>query len=398
MKVLLYLDSSSTDFEPYGDISDILIFRLAGDTIINHLIKLLTSTGIKGTLLVTGSIDPSEKVENELDSIKEEIAGMKVVHVPSSSLYALLQDEEQVLLIKELIFPSKEDLKSLLMKGKEQKLPAVLVHDKEGDSSTGIFLLDPKSISAAIECVTGNSGNNIIEKLKEHLTIVGLSLEKLVSNSSLTKLEFNWNLLDIQEKLMKETGSVPNVIDGVVETGANLVGEGIVVQKGARIRSGSYIVGPVIIGENAITGPNCYIRPYTFIDRDVVIGNAVEIKNSIIGEGTHVGHLTYLGDSITGKKCNFGAGTKVANLKFNDKEVLVNTKVKDKTKTGRRKLGIMMGDNCKTGINASLMPGVVLGKNSAVGAACLLQHDLGSNEIILLDKEMKIMIKKLDNN
>ena len=104
MKVLLYLDSGNTDFEPFGDISDILIFRLAGDTIIKHLIKLLTSTGISGTLLVTGSIDPGENVEKTLDSIKEEIAGMKAVYVPSSSLYALLQDEEQVLMIKNLVF------------------------------------------------------------------------------------------------------------------------------------------------------------------------------------------------------------------------------------------------------------------------------------------------------
>ncbi|MHA1166795.1 MAG: hypothetical protein ACTSP4_13115 [Candidatus Hodarchaeales archaeon] len=398
MKVLLYLNSSNTDFEPFGDISDILIFRLAGDTVINHLISLLTSVGIKGTLLVSGSIKLNDKVDNALDSIKKEKNGMKVVNVPSSSLYALLQDEEQVLLVKDLIFPAKEDLESLLMKGKEEKLPAVLVQDKGSDDDAGIFLLDPRSIPAAIECVTGNNSNDVINKLEEHLKVVGLALDKLITSSPMLKMEFKWNLLDLQETLMEKTSDKPNIINGVVETGAILKGGGIVVKEGALIRSGSYITGPAIIGENAVTGPNCYIRPYTFISREAVIGNAVEIKNSIIGEGTHVGHLSYIGDSITGKKCNFGAGTKVANLKFNDKEVLVSTRTSKRVNTGRRKLGIIMGDYCKTGINASLMPGVVLGTESVVGAACLLQNDLESHYRIYLDKEMKIVLKKLDKN
>ena len=93
------------------------------------------------------------------------------------------------------------------------------------------------------------------------------------------------------------------------------------------------------------------------------IGNAVEVKNSIIMDGTNIGHLTYLGDSIIGRKCNFGAGTKVANLRHDGKNIMV--KIKGKlTDSGRRKLGVIMGDDVHTGINSSINVGTVMESES----------------------------------
>ena len=91
------------------------------------------------------------------------------------------------------------------------------------------------------------------------------------------------------------------------------------------------------------------------------IGNAVEIKNCIIMDGTHIVHLSYVGDSVLGRHCNFGAGTKVANLRHDGKNVnvMVKGKVVD---SGRRKLGVIMGDDVHTGINTSINIGVMLEK------------------------------------
>ena len=170
---------------------------------------------------------------------------------------------------------------------------------------------------------------------------------------------------------------------GTVEEGAHLLGP-VTVAKTARVRSGAYIEGPAFIDEGADVGPNCYLRPCTSLGKNTRVGNACEIKNSIIMDRTHVGHLSYMGDSIIGEHCNLAAGTLIANLRFDDGHVkmMVKNKVVD---TGRRKMGVIFGDEVKTGINASFMPGVKVGQNSWVGANCLVRRDIEANTITLVD-------------
>jgi NDP-sugar pyrophosphorylase family protein len=157
-----------------------------------------------------------------------------------------------------------------------------------------------------------------------------------------------------------------------VEPNTTIKGE-VVIGKGTLIRSGAYLEGPVVIGENCDIGPNCFIRPYTAIGKNVRVGNAVEIKNSIIMEGTHVGHLSYVGDSIIGRRCNFGAGTKVANLRHDGKNIKVRLKGKI-LDSGRRKLGVIMGDDVHTGINTSINTGVIIEKGRYTYPGEIIQH------------------------
>jgi bifunctional UDP-N-acetylglucosamine pyrophosphorylase/glucosamine-1-phosphate N-acetyltransferase len=173
---------------------------------------------------------------------------------------------------------------------------------------------------------------------------------------------YPWELLRANEFLM---GRLKRDIRGTVEEGAVLKGN-VVVEEGATVRSGSYIEGPVYISKGCDIGPNCYIRPSTCLGEGVRVGSAVEIKNSIIMKGTHVPHQNYVGDSVIGERCNFGAGTKVANLRFDDRPVRVSTKGQLMS-TGRRKLGVIMGDDVKTGINAMIEPGTIIWEGSVIG-------------------------------
>jgi bifunctional UDP-N-acetylglucosamine pyrophosphorylase/glucosamine-1-phosphate N-acetyltransferase len=188
-----------------------------------------------------------------------------------------------------------------------------------------------------------------------------------------------WDLLEANGWALKR---MEHKVYGAVENGAHLIGP-VTVAETARIRSGAYIEGPAFIDEGSDIGPNCFIRPCTSIGKNVRVGNACEIKNCIIMDGTHVGHLSYVGDSILGKCCNLAAGTITANLRVDDGPVkmLVKGEVVD---TGRRKLGAILGDNVKTGINALLMPGVKVGANSWVGANFTVHRDLPANTVALL--------------
>ena len=90
-------------------------------------------------------------------------------------------------------------------------------------------------------------------------------------------------------------------------------------------------------------------------------------------EGTHVGHLSYVGDSIIGRRCNFGAGTKVANLRNDGKNIKVRLKGKI-IDSGRRKFGVIMGDDVHTGINTSINTGVIMGKGRYTYPGEIIQH------------------------
>jgi UDP-N-acetylglucosamine diphosphorylase/glucosamine-1-phosphate N-acetyltransferase len=217
---------------------------------------------------------------------------------------------------------------------------------------------------------------------------------KIVNTVELSKGEWfdigrPWDLLDANIWVLKR---MEHRALGIIEQGAHLIGP-VTIAESARVRSGAYIEGPAFIDEEADVGPNCYIRPGTSLGKRVRVGNAVEIKNSLIMDGTHIGHLSYVGDSVVGEKCNLGAGTIIANLRFDDGSV--EMKIKDKVvDTGRRKLGVVMGDNVKTGIKSMFMPGVKVGGNAWVGANLVVEKDLPADSVALLRQDIEIRSKK----
>jgi bifunctional UDP-N-acetylglucosamine pyrophosphorylase/glucosamine-1-phosphate N-acetyltransferase len=176
-------------------------------------------------------------------------------------------------------------------------------------------------------------------------------------------------------------------IRGLVENGAHLIGP-VTVAETARIRSGAYIEGPAFVDEESDVGPNCYIRPCTSIGRKVRVGNACEIKNSLIMDKVHIGHLSYVGDSVLGESCNLGAGTITANYRLDGGTIkmMVKDKVVD---SGRTKLGAVLGDGVKAGINALFMPGVKVGCNSWVGPGVVVQRDVAADTVVLLKQSVE---------
>jgi UDP-N-acetylglucosamine diphosphorylase/glucosamine-1-phosphate N-acetyltransferase len=183
---------------------------------------------------------------------------------------------------------------------------------------------------------------------------------------------YPWELLRANEFLMAR---VQREIQGTVEEGAFLKGQ-VVVEEGALVRSGAYVEGPVYISKGCDIGPNCYLRPFTCLGEGVRVGNAVEIKNSIVMRGTCIPHHNYVGDSVIGERCNLGSGTKVANLRFDDR--LVRVSIKGRTlNSGRRKMGVIMGDDVKTGINAMIEPGTVVWEGAVIGMGARARGNIG---------------------
>ncbi len=178
-----------------------------------------------------------------------------------------------------------------------------------------------------------------------------------------------WQLFNANEFLVSR---MPAKKEGTVEN--STVKGKLVLGKNSKVIS-SYIEGTVYVGENTVIGPHAYIRGTTSIGNNCSIGDSTTVKNSIIFDNVNAKHLSYIGDSIIGENCNFGAATQIANYRFDAgvirskvNEVVIDTK--------RNKLGAIVGDNCKFGILASIMPGKTVGDGCWIGANAMIEQDV----------------------
>lgn len=211
-----------------------------------------------------------------------------------------------------------------------------------------------------------------INLLSKESTFEGIHLEEW------RDVVYPWDLLDANEELLKK-GTTS--IEGVVEENVTMKGP-VVVGKNSTILPGSYIEGPVFIGSDCKIGPNCYIRPYTSIGNSCHVGNACEVKNSIVMDNSCIPHQNYVGDSVIGFNCNLGAGTKIANLRLDKRNinVVLNGKIID---IKRRKLGMIMGDNVQTGINSMINIGTIIGNNVFIGLGAIAKGEISPNTQIM---------------
>jgi len=211
-----------------------------------------------------------------------------------------------------------------------------------------------------------------INLLSKESTFEGIHLEEW------RDVVYPWDLLDANEELLKKGATS---IEGVVEENVTMKGP-VIVGKNSTILPGSYIEGPVFIGSDCKIGPNCYIRPHTSIGDGCHVGNACEVKNSIVMDNSCIPHQNYVGDSVIGFNCNLGAGTKIANLRLDKRNinVVLNGKIID---IKRRKLGMIMGDNVQTGINSMINIGTIIGNNVFIGLGAIAKGEISPNTQIM---------------
>ncbi|MCK4937283.1 MAG: NTP transferase domain-containing protein [Methanosarcinales archaeon] len=242
----------------------------------------------------------------------------------------------------------------------------VKLHEKPENPPTnlanvGIYVFEPEVFKDIDNTPLSSREEYEITRTIQDMIDSGIHVGYQVLSGTWHDVGRPWDMLDANMEYLK---TISNDIKGEIEDDVHIHGA-VIIEAGARVRSGAYIEGPVIIGPDCDIGPNCYIRPYTSLGRGVRIGNAVEVKNSIIMDRTHVGHLSYVGDSVIGNGCNFGAGTKVAYLRHDggNIKVMING---ERIDSGRRKLGTIMSDDVHTGINSMLNVGSVIEPGSNI--------------------------------
>ncbi len=162
--------------------------------------------------------------------------------------------------------------------------------------------------------------------------------------------------------------------------GKTTVGEGCEIGPNSRFtdtKIGSHVTAHFSyaheceIADNVIMGPYVHLRPNTKLAPKVKIGNFVEVKNSTIGEGTKLPHLSYIGDCDMGSGVNMGCGT-----------ITVNYDGKDKFRT-------TVGDNAFVGCNSNLVAPVTVGEGSYIGAGSTITKDVPPADLAIARARQK---------
>lgn len=149
-----------------------------------------------------------------------------------------------------------------------------------------------------------------------------------------------------------------------VKIGANCILKNCTISDNVEIKPNS-IIEDATIGENCSAGPFARIRPGSVMNKNSHVGNFVEMKKTILGEGTKAGHLTYLGDAIVGKNVNVGAGTITCNY------------------DGVNKSQTIIDDNVFIGSNSSLVAPVSIGELATVGAGSVVAKNVDEHELAI---------------
>lgn len=171
-----------------------------------------------------------------------------------------------------------------------------------------------------------------------------------------------------------EIGNDTLVEPGVMLKGDTKIGSNCVITSGSVIRDSILEDGVTVTsstieeslmksGSNA--GPYAHLRPKAVLESDVHVGNFVEVKNATLGEGTKVGHLTYVGDADLGKDINVGCGTIFVNY------------------DGKNKHRSTVGDHVFIGCNANLVSPVTIGDGAFIAAGSTITKDVPANALAI---------------
>ena len=157
--------------------------------------------------------------------------------------------------------------------------------------------------------------------------------------------------------------SYDTAIDGDVIIEPNVFfGPNVKVETGVIIHGFSHLEGAIVKAQSEI-GPYARLRPGAFLENSSKVGNFCEIKNSRIGEGAKVNHLTYIGDAVVGGHTNIGAGTITCNY------------------DGFNKWKTIIGENAFIGSNSALVAPVEIGDGAYVASGSVITDQVPENSV-----------------
>lgn len=269
------------------------------------------------------------------------------------------------------------------------------------ESNAGFYWFNGDDLLYALDNITNNNAQNeyyITDSVAILIAAGKNAGAYVVEDAEVTLGANDRRQLNILNNIMRKNINEAHMINGVDIpcTDGVMIGRDVQIGKGTRILPNTIILGDTKIGKGCVIGPNSWVadseigngvvldnckitdstiedgvdcgpfvkvRAGSVLKKGVHIGNFVEVKNSIVGEGTKSAHLTYIGDSDVGAGVNFGCGTVTCNY------------------DGKVKSRCTIGDGAFIGCNTNLIAPVEVGEKAYIAAGSTITDDIPSDAL-----------------
>jgi bifunctional UDP-N-acetylglucosamine pyrophosphorylase/glucosamine-1-phosphate N-acetyltransferase len=374
------------------------LIKIMGKPLICYTIEGLKKAGIRDVVVVQG---PEEDVEKELKNYDLGISIKYVIQSGSKGMGdALLKTQSLIsgpfFVLHAHKINAGDYLQLMVEKFKESKDGFVLLGTKTNQPWLyGILRLEEDKVRGLIEKPEkGKEPSDIrvvgvyllSQKIFEYckkvpesqyafeealdLCVKENEAKIAITEKDMFTYKYPWHLFEINKFLMDK-----------------YLGNKTHIGKNVKVYEGAVIKEPCYIGDNCIIGTNSLVREYTNLENNVLIGALVEVTRSIFQENVHC-HSGYFGDSIFNKDCRLGAGNITANIRIDRGEIKSEVNG-EKIGTGLSSFGCVMGENTKTGVHCSFMPGVFIGSNCQIRPGAIVHKSIEDNTTFSIEKNNK---------
>jgi len=411
MKVLFLCGGIGKRMFPITE--DKFLLTFLGKTLLEHQIETALKAGLSQFVIVgnTGNMDKIKKVTAGIPGID---VGYALQENPLGIANAIecardLLDDEIIISNPNDIFDTSAYVKLLQARKEHNSLAYILGYQVNEYFPGGYLVTDQEGkLTGIVEKPgKGNEPSSLVnilihlhtdvKKLLEHISkvqterddVYECAIDGMVKASKEIRVipysgvweavKYPWHIFTAVKHFLDEAGEyiAPSAIISEKAT----IGGKVIIGDNVKVFENAVIKGPVYIGPNSVVGNNSLVRAYSHIGADCVVGFSTEVKGSYLSDGCW-SHMSYIGDSILGERCSLGAGTMLANWRFDEKNISV--KVNGEAIDSKLdKFGAIIGNDCKTGVNVSIMPGIKIGPGSIVSSHVCLTDDLEPGKMIM---------------
>ena len=366
-----------------------VMLSIAGKPILNYVVESLARNGIRNIVLVVGY--RRQQVFDYLGSGEQ--FGVDITYITEERQLGTAHALAQAKAVTEnefLVLPGDNLIKAdTIAHFVAIKPEAVLVKRVDNPTRYGVVTIDNGMVKDIIEKPREAKSNVVntgiytftteifsfieaqldIPDVLNNMLAQGKPINAQKTDGAWLDIVYPWDILNLNDAVLRQ---IQTNLGGTIETGVSLKGL-VSVGKDTIIRSNSYIVGPVVIGNNCDIGPNVCILPATSIGDNVVISPFCNVKNSVINDDTSIGPSCIIQDSVIDNGCvikgHFTACSSQVEVKINGEHHLVN-------------IGAMLGEGCSLDNNVVAQPGVIVGNHCQVQALKLLSGRLPDRSLV----------------
>lgn len=413
MKALLLLAGQSKRFWP---LKEKTLFPVLGKTLLEHQVERLQKGGVKEIILVGGAhnLDAAKKVFPKMKLVEQKDLTLGMKGALLSALPHVGKGPVMIVSGNDVIDP--EGYKALLKEAAKKGVDGAILAQKvetyfpggyltlRGNRITGIVEKpgagqEPSDLVNIVAHVHNDSVAllDMLEKTESQwddayeVAVHRLLLEKTyhavryIGNWQAVK--YPWHLLRLQGMLLDGLNKPKIDKTAKIHKQATIDGP-VIIEAGVKVLPHATVKGPAYIGKNAVIGTGALVRGSSVGER-CVIGFHSEIKSSVLASDVWT-HMTYVGDSVIGRNVSFGGGCITGNFRLDEGEI--SSQVGDAMmSTGLTKMGVVVGDNCRFGIQVGMNPGVKVGEGTFVAGGAYLTEDIPAGSFARV-KEGKIVV------